>query len=59
MRNTTKIIFAIVLLWAVFLVPTHVLASQQQKGDQTADAKLKPDIAVPDLTEIIPLSANP
>jgi potassium efflux system protein len=58
MRNTTNIIFGIVLLWVVFLVPGYVLASQQQKGDQTAGAKLKPDIAVPDLAAIIPLSSK-
>jgi len=58
MRNTTNIILGIVLLWVVFLVPGYVLASQQQKGDQAADSKLKPDIAVPDLTTIIPLSSK-
>ena len=58
MRNTTNIIFGIVLLWVVFLVPGYVLASQQQKGDQTADAKLRQDIAAPDLAAIIPLSSK-
>jgi potassium efflux system protein len=58
MRKTVNIILGIVLLWVVFPVPGYVSASQQQKGAQTADAKLKPEIAVPDLTKIIPLSAD-
>ena len=58
MRNTGNIILGIVLIGVVFLVPGYVAADQQQKEAQTPDAKLKPEIAVPDLTEIIPLSAN-
>ena len=58
MKYTTNIILGIMLTGILFLVPGYVSADQQAKGDQTADAKLKLDIAVPDLTEIIPLSAN-
>ena len=58
MRNTLNVYIWIVLLWVVFLVPGHVSANQQPKGDQTADAKSNPDISAPDLTKIIPLSAN-
>ena len=58
MRNTTNIILRIVLLWAFFLVPGYVLANQQQEENQAADTNQKPDTPVPDLTEIIPLSAN-
>ena len=48
----------IVLIGVVFLLPAYVSASEQQKGTQTTDAKQKPDMAVPDLPKIIPLSAN-
>ncbi len=58
MRKTANIILGIVLIGVVFLVPGHVAADQQQKEAQTPDAKLKTKIAVPDLTEIIPLSAT-
>ena len=58
MRKTTYLILGIVLLWAVFLVPGYVLASQQQEERQAADTNQKPDMAVPDLSKIIPLSAN-
>ena len=58
MRKTIILFLVIVLIGIVFLLPGHVSAIQQQKEDQTADAKLKPDMAVPDLTKIIPLSAN-
>jgi small-conductance mechanosensitive channel len=58
MRNRAIIILSIVLLWAFFLVPGDVLASQQQEENQAADTNQKPDTPVPDLTEIIPLSAN-
>ena len=46
------------LIGVVFLVPGYVPASQQQTGTQTAGTKPIPENAVPDLTEIIPLSAN-
>ena len=58
MRKTIILFLEIVLIGLVFLLPGYVSADQQQKGAQTADAKLKPDMAVPDLTEIIPLSVN-
>lgn len=48
----------IVLLWPVFLVPGYVLASQQQEERQAADTNQKSDMAVPDLSKIVPLSAN-
>jgi len=58
MKKTIIISLGIVLIGVVFLLPGYVSADQQQKGAQTTDAKLKPDMAVPDLTKIIPLSAN-
>ena len=58
MRNMINIILGIVLTGIIFLVPGYVSADQQQKGAQAADTNLKPEVAVPDLTEIIPLSAN-
>ena len=58
MRNTANTILGIVLLWAVFFVPDYVSASQQLKETQNAEAIPKPEMAVPELSEIIPLSAN-
>ena len=58
MRKTVNILLGIALLWAVFLLPGNVLAVWQPKKDQSADEKRKPEIAVPDLTRIIPLSAD-
>jgi len=58
MKNKTNIILGIVLTGIVFFVPGCVLAGQQQKGAQAADTNIKSDIAVPDLTKIIPLSTN-
>ena len=48
----------IVLLWMVFPMPGDVSAGLQQTEAQAAETKQKPEIVVPDLTEIIPLSAN-
>jgi potassium efflux system protein len=47
-----------VLLWVVFLVPGNVSAAWPQKKDQPAEAKPEPEVAVPDLANIIPLSAD-
>ncbi|MDX2447405.1 MAG: mechanosensitive ion channel [Desulfobacterales bacterium] len=58
MRKTVSTILGIVLLWVVFLVPGNVSAAWPQKKAQPADAELEPEVAVPDLAKIIPLSAE-
>ena len=58
MGNTINIIIGIVLLSVVLLAPGYVPASQQKQEKQTVSTQLKPDTAVPDLAEIIPLSAR-
>jgi len=58
MRKTVNIVLGIVLLWVIFIVPGNVSAAWPQNKAQPAEAKPKPEIAVPDLTKIIPLSAD-
>ncbi len=58
MRKTVSTILGIVLLWVVFLVPGNVSAAWPQKKAQPADVELKPEVVVPGLAKIIPLSAE-
>jgi small-conductance mechanosensitive channel len=52
-----KILWAM-LVMAVVLMSSRVLAQDQSQGDQTSGAKQDPAAAVPDLADIIPLASE-
>lgn len=58
MRSTINRIIGIVLLSAVLFTPGYVPASEQKQEQKTISTQLNADTAVPDLAEIIPLSAE-
>ena len=58
MKNSTHIIFCNALLFLVIFMSAHALASEQQKEKTSSTATQKQDVKVPELAEIIPLSAK-
>jgi potassium efflux system protein len=58
MKNAINLIFWIVLLSVVPPAPGNVLASQQNKKNQTEVTHPKPSAEVPHFNEIIPLSSK-
>lgn len=58
MRKTVNILLGIAVVWVIFLVPGEVSAVLQKIGAQTAGAEQKPEITIPSVARIIPLSAN-
>jgi small-conductance mechanosensitive channel len=58
MRPPAKKIFGIVLLMAVLLLSSHLIAHAQAQGDQSVATKPKLPAALPDLADLIPLAAE-
>jgi potassium efflux system protein len=58
MRIPEKKILGIVLLMAILLISTYVLAHEQPQADQTSGAKQELPVAAPNLGDIIPLAVK-
>ena len=57
MRSIAKRTLGILLLMAVFLIPSQMVAQEQPDGDPPVTEKEKP-VEVPDLADIIPLATE-
>ena len=58
MKKPTNIIFCNVLLFVALLISGYALANEPPKGEKIAAATQKQDTLVPELADIIPLSAK-
>ena len=58
MRFFAEKIFLVVLLMAVLLMSSYALAQEQAQGEQSTGGKQEMPVALPELSEIIPLSTK-